>query len=130
MKAWAAALVLVGCASGPGTQERLERALAPAFTNLIHLEEPRLGLPPVDAATLKATASCQRVAGHSWKCSLSWHTAQGAPLRDSYDVAVTPDGCYTATVEGTHMGGPTLTAADGRKVLNLLYVFDGCFDTT
>jgi hypothetical protein len=45
---------------------------------------------------------------------------------------VTTDGCYTATVDASdsRLGGPTLTARDGTTVTNLLYVFDGCFDTT
>jgi hypothetical protein len=43
---------------------------------------------------------------------------------------VTTDGCYTATVEGESLGGPTVKRSDGRDVKNLLYVFEGCFDTT
>jgi hypothetical protein len=42
------------------------------------------------------------------------------------------DGCYTATADGAeaHVGGPTLKTLRGATVRNLLYAFDGCFDTT
>ena len=48
--------------------------------------------------------------------------------RDVYDLFVTPDGCYAATAEGESLGAPTITAPDGRRVRNLLYAFEGCFD--
>jgi hypothetical protein len=32
-------------------------------------------------------------------------------------------------VWGESLGGPVLKASDGRPVRNLLYAFDGCFDT-
>jgi hypothetical protein len=53
-------------------------------------------------------------------------------LRDRYDVAVGTDGCYTATVDGAEadLGGPTITLPNGGTVRNLVYAFDGCFDTT
>jgi hypothetical protein len=52
-------------------------------------------------------------------------------LRDAYDLFVGTDGCYTATVDVTegHLGGPTVKSSDGRDVRNLLYAFEGCFDT-
>jgi len=53
-------------------------------------------------------------------------------LRDTYDLSVATDGCYTATVvaaEG-HLGGPILKASDGSDVRTLTYTFEGCFDTT
>jgi hypothetical protein len=42
------------------------------------------------------------------------------------------DGCYTAVVEAAEaqLGGPTIKASDGRIVRNVLYGFEGCFDTT
>ena len=44
--------------------------------------------------------------------------------------SVNTDGCYSATVSGESLGGPTLRTPDGRSVRNLLYAFEGCFDTT
>jgi len=50
-------------------------------------------------------------------------------LRDTYDLFVATDGCYTATAEEESLGGPMLKAPDGRDVKNLLYSFEGCFNT-
>jgi hypothetical protein len=60
-----------------------------------------------------------------------WYGPNRASLRDTYDLSVGTDGCYTATVDGSEaLGGPTITLPDGRNVRNLLYTFEGCFDTT
>jgi hypothetical protein len=42
---------------------------------------------------------------------------------------VTTDRCYTASIDGEAIGGPTLKAEDGRVVRNLLHTFECCFDT-
>ena len=60
---------------------------------------------------------------------LVWQGPDRRTLRDTFDVFVNTDGCYTATVEGEALGGPTLKSEDGRVVRNLLYAFEGCFDT-
>jgi ABC-2 type transport system permease protein len=121
------------------TQARLEQAVAPTFANLVHVQEERLGLPPVDAASLDTTASCKKVGASgdttgagTWRCTITWHAPRRrAPLVDGYEVSVRTDGCYTATVDGAeaHMGGPVLETRGGASVRNLLYAFDGCFDT-
>lgn len=61
---------------------------------------------------------------------LIWRSPDRQTLRDTYDLLVATDGCYTATVTGESLGGPVLKTSDGRDVRNLLYTFDGCFDTT
>ena len=63
-------------------------------------------------------------------CTLVWRAANRGTLHDTYDLFVATDGCYTATVAGEGLGGPTLKASDERDVRNLLYTFEGCFDTT
>jgi hypothetical protein len=132
-----AALAASACGSVQVTQQRIEASFAPTFANLVHVQEPMLGQPPVDAATLKASASCRKVGpvpgnrgAGTWKCTVTWFTVNGTPLRDAYDLSVGMDGCYTATVDGAQLGGPTLRASGGTDVINLLYVFDACFDTT
>ena len=80
-------------------------------------------------------ASCRRLAGSGagsgeWVCTLEWRSPQRQTLRDTYDLFVATDGCYTATVSGDTLGGPTLKTSDGRDVRNLLYTLEGCFDTT
>ena len=49
-----------------------------------------------------------------WVCTLVWQGPDRRTLRDTYDLYVGTDGCFTATVSGESLGGPTLRAADGR----------------
>jgi hypothetical protein len=126
-----------GCGASPITSRRLERALAPTFANLVHAQVGRLGLQAVAAADLKVTAACgrpdgRRVGAGDWVCTLLWSGTNGVTLHDRYDLSVTSEGCYTATVDAAEaqLGGPTVSAMDGRLQRNLLYAFDGCFDTT
>jgi len=124
-----------GCGSSPITPARIEQAIAPTFANLVHLQVSWLGLPPTAASDFGVTASCRKALGENagsgeWICTLVWKSPDRQTLRDSYDLFVAPDGCYTATVSGDTLGGPTLKASDGRDVRNLLYAFEGCFDTT
>jgi hypothetical protein len=131
-----AALLSSNCGSSPITADRIERAVEQTFANLVEVQVARLRIPPVDVAQLEVTASCRtRAAARDtgageWTCRLRWLGPDRQPLRDTFDVVVTTDGCYTATAEGDQLGGPTLKATDGRDVRNLLYVFEGCFDTT
>ena len=128
----AAAVILSNCGASPITSDRLERAIAPTFANLMHTQVSWLGLAPVAAASFEVSATCRKAVGSrgsgEWTCTLRWITPERQPLRDVYDLFVTPDGCYAATVEGESLGAPTITAPDGRRVRNLLYAFEGCFD--
>jgi hypothetical protein len=127
----------IGCGSSPITSARIERAIAPTFANLLRVQVSWLGLPPVALSDITVTASCRRLvvgggaAGSGeWICTLIWQVPSRDSLRDEYDLLVTTDGCYTATVDGAQLGGPTLKSSDGIDVRNLLYTFEGCFDTT
>jgi hypothetical protein len=87
------------------------------------------------ASDFGATASCRKLAGGpsgagDWVCALTWYGPQRQTLSNTYDVSVATDGCYTATVDREQLGGPILYAGDGSDIRNLLYAFDGCFDTT
>jgi ABC-2 type transport system permease protein len=129
-----------GCGSSGITAPRLERALAPTFANLIQTQGTLLGLPPVDVASLRASATCHRVGPGSnpqgagdWGCTLQWSPpGYRGTWRDHFDVSLTTDGCYTATADGEdgHLGGPRITRRDGTIVANIVYAFDGCFDPT
>jgi hypothetical protein len=125
-----------GCGSSPITPARIERAIAATFANLVHIQVSWLGLPPMDAPDFEVRASCRKltpgsnVGAGEWACTVLWRGPDRQPLRDTFDLFVMTDGCYTATVSGENLGGPTLRASDGRQVRNLLYTFDGCFDTT
>jgi len=124
-----------GCGRSPITSARIETSIALTFANLVHLQVSWLGLPPTAASDFAVKASCRRLAGSSagsgeWVCMLLWRSPQRQTLSDTYDLFVATDGCYTATVSGDSLGGPTLKTSDGRDVRNLLYTFEGCFDTT
>jgi hypothetical protein len=132
----AAAIVVIGCGPSPITSTRIEAAIGTTFANLVELQVSRLGLPPVAAADLAVTANCRKqVAGvragaGEWVCTLLWQGPGHRTLRDTYDLIVTTEGCYSAAVEGKSVGGPSLTAVDGTTVRNLLFAFEGCFDTS
>ena len=134
-----AAMAAFGCGPSPITSARIERAVAPTFANLVHLQILRVGLTPVAASDIRVRARCHRLAADGsaagageWECILDWYGPNRRSLRDVYDLSVGTDGCYTGIVEGGEgrLGGPTVPAQDGRSVRNLLYAFDGCFDTT
>jgi hypothetical protein len=125
----------MGCGPGPINSARIERAIAPTFANLVQVQVARLGLPPRAASAFGVMANCRKLAGGTsgagdWVCTLTWHGAQRQTLSDTYDLFVTTDGCYTATVDGEQLGAPTLQTSSGVDIRNLLSAFDGCFDTT
>jgi hypothetical protein len=129
-------LALYGCSSSPITSKRIEPAIETTFANLVELQIERMRLPPMGAPDFAVTAICRKqMAGSDagageWTCSLVWQGPDRRTLRDTYELFVNTDGCYSATVSGESLGGPTLRTADGRSVRNLLYAFEGCFDTT
>jgi hypothetical protein len=125
----------LGCRPSPITSARIEGAIAPTFAHLVQVQVSRLGLRSMSASDVAVMASCRRLVGSSsgaggWTCTIVWHGPQRQAMRDTYDLFVATDGCYTAAVEGERLGGPVLQASDGRDVRNLLYAFEGCFDTT
>jgi ABC-2 type transport system permease protein len=132
--------LLSGCGSGGITADRVENSMKPTFVNLIHLQRSMLGASPIEPSALRTFVTCHRVGpgdgligGGTWRCTVAWsYPGSRGPLRDTYELSVTMDGCYTATADPTegHIGGPTINTRDGATVKNLLYAFDSCFDTT
>ena len=124
-----------GCGSSPIVPARLEPALTTTFANLVHLQVSLMGLGPMAAKDFAVRAYCRKLLGDrnagsgEWMCTILWEGPDRQPLRDAYDLFVTTDGCYTATIEGEALGGPTLRTRDGREVRNLLHTFEGCFAT-
>ena len=125
-----------GCGSSPIVPERVEPALAATFANLVHRQVPAMGLAPMTVSEFAVRANCNKLLGGidkgsgEWLCTIMWQGPEGRLLRNTYDLFVTTDGCYLATVDGEALGGPTLKTRDGREVKNLLHTFEGCFDTT
>jgi hypothetical protein len=130
-----ATIALSACGQSPITSNRIENAIQTTFANLVELQVSRLGLPPMPAPDFAVTAICRKptaadAGAGEWVCTLVWQGPDRRTLRDTYDLMVGTDGCFAASVSGEGLGGPTLKAADGRTVRNLLYAFEGCFDTT
>jgi hypothetical protein len=123
------------CSATPITPARIEAAIAPTFANLVNVQVSWMGLPPMPPADFAVIASCRKPgsAGNAgsgdWICTLVWQGPDRQTLHDTFDLFVATDGCFTASAEGETLGGPTLKATDGREVRNLLYTFEGCFDT-
>jgi hypothetical protein len=129
----------IGCGPSAITSARIEGAIASTFANLVHVQLSRVGLSTVAASDIKVTASCRKLVAESgvagagdWVCGLIWYGPNRQILHDTYDLSVGSDGCYTATVDGAEadLGGPTIMTLDAISMRNLLYTFEGCFDTT
>ena len=131
-----AAMIASGCGSySPITSARIEKAVAWTFSNLVETQVSWLGLPRMTASDVAASARCLKlptgdIGAGEWVCTVIWMGPQGQSVRDAYDLFVSTDGCYTASLAGESLGGPILRTKDGKNVRNLLYAFDGCFDTT
>jgi len=129
------AVAAPGCGSSPITSDRIEHAIEVTFANLVQVQVGWLGLAPMAASEFDVTAVCSKpsagssVGAGEWVCRLRWLSPDRQTLRDILDLIVTTDGCYTATPEGEQLGGPTLKSSSGVDVRNLLYSFEGCFDT-
>ena len=131
------ALATPGCRDAGVTAARLEKSVGPTFANLVRLQMVTLGLT---APSVRSTARCHKfgvgagtTGAGDWVCAIVWAGPGRMPsMTDTYDLGVTSDGCYTAATEGgeSNVGGPTLIGPDGRTVTNLIYTFEGCFDTT
>ena len=135
----ALALLTSACGQSHVTPDRLERAFALTFANLVVSQQNLLGRQGLDSRVFGTAATCHRAeAGHEpsgsgdWRCTVTWSIPdRRGTLRDSYELVVTPSGCYTATADSgeAHVGRATLTTSNGLTVPNLLYAFDACFDT-
>src|SRR5262245_54334195 len=121
------ALALAACDRSPITSNRIEPAIETTFANLVELQVARLRLPPIRRPDVAVTAICRKqVAGSNsgageWTCTIVWQGPGRKRLRDTYELIVNTDGCYSATISGESLGGPVLITPDGRTVKNLLY---------
>ncbi len=132
----ACATVVSGCSShSPITPARIEKAFASTFSKLVEAQVSWLGLQRLTASDVAASARCLKLptggmGAGEWVCTVIWRGPEGQSVRDAYDLFVATDGCYMASLSGESLGGPILQTKDGRSIRNLLYAFDGCFDTT
>jgi ABC-2 type transport system permease protein len=120
------------------TQARLQRSITPTFANLTLLQQ-RITTGFVAASPdLHVVPYCTHHANTQqgpgdWTCILhvllptaANQSQQQTPI--SYEVSVSPDGCYKGTASSTLVGAQTITSSAGRSVTNPLFVIYGCFD--
>jgi len=132
----AALLALAACGNSGVTTDRVQTALAAAFTNLYLRQQHLLGHDGITPDWVAGRASCARRGspgtagpGDDWSCQLRWRGWDGTAVLATYDVEVRASGCYTATGPTTITGGRTIRTATGALATNPLFQFDGCFDT-
>jgi ABC-2 type transport system permease protein len=130
------ALLAVASNWGPTaiTQTRLERSIVQDFRNLTVLQQKELGRHGLVRRDLRVLPRCRRQgvatptrgAGDDWVCILNVFTPSQTTI--DYDVTVQSDGCYTADGPPAFIGPLTIRSPRGRRLLNPLFRFDGCFD--
>ncbi len=134
--AGAATLGLTGCGTSDVTKARIEAALAPTFTNLYLQQAAILGRPNVSAASIAASAACDRggpkVAdegpGADWICMIHFTDAANGPQDGKFELQVKSNSCYVANGPSKIIGLVTITDTTGHDVPNPVFEFDGCFD--
>ena len=131
-------VVLLALASNWGptaiTQTRLERSIVQDFRNLTVLQQKELGRHGLAGRDLRVLPGCRRQgvatpargAGDDWVCILNVFTPAQTTI--DYDVTVQSNGCYTADGPPAFIGPLTIRNPRGRRLLNPLFRFDGCFD--
>jgi hypothetical protein len=73
-----------------------------------------MGLEPMAPSEFAVRARCSKLPGGTdagsgeWLCTILWEGPDRRPLRNTYDLFLSTDGCYSATIEGEALGGPTL----------------------
>jgi ABC-2 type transport system permease protein len=118
------------------TQNRLERSVVANFRNLTVLQQDYLGRPHAPGRDMRILPSCRRQGvatptrgpGDNWVCALDVFTAALKQVPVNYDVTVQTNGCYTAEGPETYIGPLTIRDRQGRRRVNPLFRFDGCFD--
>jgi hypothetical protein len=135
--ATALAAVLAGCATDV-TRPRVEGSLGPVFANLYVQQQALLGHPGLTPAAVAPKASCDKGgprvvdkgAGSDWICQVGWTDATGKAQNGKFELQVRSNGCYLAGGPSKLVGPLTIRATTGKYVINPVFEFDGCFDTT
>jgi ABC-2 type transport system permease protein len=135
------AALALGSGLGPGgdTGYRLSSSIGPTFNNVTLLQQALIGRHAPPGAKLDILPNCYHpgaadVGPGEWQCTLYVYLPQpnSVPFQQTaveYDVSVEYNGCYKAQSPPTFIGGPTMQDADGKSVINPLFVVYGCFNT-
>ena len=118
------------------TATRLDRSIRRTFDNLTVLQQQYLGHRVPTGAHLRIWPTCRRQGvkhptrgpGDNWLCSLDIVRNGGNLLPVNYDVAVKPNGCYTAEGPPSFIGPLTIREPNGTTRVNPLFRFQGCFE--
>jgi hypothetical protein len=129
--------VLAGCATDV-TRPRVEGSLGPLFANLYVQQQALLGHPGLRPSAVAARATCDKGgprvpdkgAGSDWICMVNWTDTAGKPQSGKFELQVRSNGCYMAGGPSKLVGPLTVRSAAGTYVINPVFEFDGCFDTT
>lgn len=135
----AGAALLAGttaCGRGDITRGRLQDDFGPTFRNMYVLQHRLFGQDATAPPQLSA-ADCTKGGpqtpdqgpGDDWTCQVYW-PVNGTLQTLGYEVQVKATGCYTAQGPTSNVGRQYLHTADGRTVVNPLYAFDGCLNTS
>lgn len=130
------AAVVAGCATDSRTAARRDTAIGPTFSHLVVRQQELLGRQVPANASLTVLPACKRSGlskdgpGDDWICVLTvvGPTLSMTPV--TYEVRVRADGCFSAEGPPAFVGQQLLRDVHGRNVVNPLWQFDGCFDTT
>ena len=128
-----ASVAVAGCAGPAVTSNRLQSAVGVSFSRLYVLQQNELGHQvgaPDRTAACSRNGSAAVTGAGSWTCVVHFPAGDGHLEPLAFDVEVQPVGCYTASGPPAAVGQQQLTTATGRSVLNPLFAFDGCFDTS
>ncbi|WP_261576135.1 hypothetical protein [Frankia gtarii] len=128
---------LVGC-SADVTRPRVEGSLGPVFANLYVQQQALLGHPGLTPATVAARPTCHRTtpgshdtgAGSDWICQVGWSDGTGKSQNGKFELQVRSNGCYQAGGPSRIVGPIMIRDVAGKSVINPVFEFDGCFDTT
>jgi hypothetical protein len=134
------ALLAIAGNWGPAgvTAAKLKANITPTFNNLTLFQQRELGRTVPPGAQLNVVPTCSRRASTQagpgdWVCTLTVYIPQpgAVPFQQTpvtYDVTVQSNGCYKAESPPSFVGQQTMRDADGRQVVNPLFVFYGCLN--
>ncbi len=121
------------------TAARLRASITPTFNNLTLLQQRLLGRSVPAGASLNIVPTCSRRGSTAsgpgdWSCTLDVFIPQpgAVPFQQTpvtYDVSIQANGCYKAESPPSFVGQQTMRDAQGRSVVNPLFVLYGCFNT-
>ncbi|AEH11024.1 MULTISPECIES: hypothetical protein [Protofrankia] len=126
---------LAGCATDV-TRPRVEASVGPVFTNLYVQQQALLGHPGLTPAAVKpdchrsTPGSHDRGAGSDWICQVGWTDEAGRAQNGKFELQVRSNGCYQAGGPTKIVGPIMIQTSTGKNVINPVFEFDGCFDTT